>query len=507
MPLLNKPATTDADHPAGSTLVPGVGRVPFPAYHGDDPFIFVSYAHSDAEIVYREIRKFHEQGYPVWYDEGIAPGNEWTAEIAKALNNCSLFVVMITPDSVASDNVKNEINFAVSRKKPFIAIHLKPTVLPDDLELQIGTKQAILKYNMTEEEYVYKYTNAFDRFGFLRDNKPEVIPPGIQPVTTQVTPGNGSKRPLIIGVIAAAAVLLVALVFLLKKPSGADNPQTAEAVSEENSAETVEKENNTEPAPAENTTDSSTAENVSGNSVQESSNEESTSQSISYEVEFADGTESDNSEDSESEENTESETTAEDSPGADDYLYSVLSNGVRLDKYAGDGEGVVIVPEIIEGKPVTEIGEKCFQDCSGITEMVLPGTLTTVGYRAFYGCSNMTVMNIPESLAVVGGWSFAHTGLTEVVFSEKLKKFEYGAFYGCSNLRTVVLSSKIKSIGEDTFGWCSKLESVTIPSESVTIHNKAFHDNNSKTTLIGVKGSYTEKYAKAYNLPFEEYAS
>ena len=28
-------------------LVPGVGRLPYPAYRGKEPYIFVSYAHRD----------------------------------------------------------------------------------------------------------------------------------------------------------------------------------------------------------------------------------------------------------------------------------------------------------------------------------------------------------------------------------------------------------------------------------------------------------------------------
>ena len=76
-----------------TTLVPGVGRMPYPAYRGREPYIFVSYAHADSVRVFREIARLNEDGYHVWYDEGIAPGNEWTDEIAEALANCSAFIV------------------------------------------------------------------------------------------------------------------------------------------------------------------------------------------------------------------------------------------------------------------------------------------------------------------------------------------------------------------------------------------------------------------------------
>ncbi len=157
---------------SSTKLVPGVGRLPYPAYRGKDKYIFVSYAHMDHELVFEQIKLFNEAGFHVWYDEGIAPGNEWTKEIANALQNCSLFVVMITPDSAVRRNVQNEINFAVNRNLPFVAIHLKETILPPDMELQIGVLQAIMRYNMSDEEYIYKFIAAFERLGMKRSKQP-----------------------------------------------------------------------------------------------------------------------------------------------------------------------------------------------------------------------------------------------------------------------------------------------------------------------------------------------
>jgi len=48
---------------------------PFPAYKDDEPYIFVSYPHADDEIVYPEIQWLHDQGFNIWYDDGIDPGS------------------------------------------------------------------------------------------------------------------------------------------------------------------------------------------------------------------------------------------------------------------------------------------------------------------------------------------------------------------------------------------------------------------------------------------------
>src|SRR5215813_2564249 len=129
---------------------------PFEAYRGNEPYIFVSYAHKDGKGIFPEIKYLHDQGYRIWYDEGIDPGNEWPEEVAKALANASLFLFFISSNATNSRNVRNEINFALNNKKPFIAVHIIETQLPIGLELRMGDIQAVLKYTMSQASYSQK---------------------------------------------------------------------------------------------------------------------------------------------------------------------------------------------------------------------------------------------------------------------------------------------------------------------------------------------------------------
>lgn len=133
---------------------------PFEAYLGKKPYIFVSYAHKDGEAVFAEIRRLHDKGYRIWYDEGIDPGNEWPEEIAKSLEGADLFLVFITSAAIQSSNVRNEIYFALNRGKRFLAVHLEEARLPSGLELRMGDLQAILKWRMTADNYERKLTKA-----------------------------------------------------------------------------------------------------------------------------------------------------------------------------------------------------------------------------------------------------------------------------------------------------------------------------------------------------------
>ena len=160
--------------------MPSVANHPFDAYHGREPFIFVSYSHKDGAEVFAEINRLHQLGYRIWYDEGIDPGNEWTEEIARALEGAAYFVVFISDASVHSTNVRNEINFALNRGKPFLAIHLDDVKLPSGLELRMADIQAIYKWQLSDELYYRKLGRsllATTKRGDADEGKPAVPEP------------------------------------------------------------------------------------------------------------------------------------------------------------------------------------------------------------------------------------------------------------------------------------------------------------------------------------------
>ncbi len=126
---------------------------PFPAYEGSESYNFVCYSHLDREVVYPEIVRLRNHGINIWYDEGIAPGSEWTEELAKAINDCSCFLYFLTPNSANSENCRDELHYAKRRKKPILTLQTSPTQLPDGLELIIGSSQFLVKFNMTVEDY------------------------------------------------------------------------------------------------------------------------------------------------------------------------------------------------------------------------------------------------------------------------------------------------------------------------------------------------------------------
>ncbi len=126
---------------------------PLPAYDGDEPYVFVSYSHEDDDVVYPEIRWLQEQGFNVWYDEGISPGAEWRAELSDSIKESSLFLYFISPRSVASDHCQREVNLAVDHQKQLLAVYLQQTDLPSGMDRTLGSIQAILLLEISGQAY------------------------------------------------------------------------------------------------------------------------------------------------------------------------------------------------------------------------------------------------------------------------------------------------------------------------------------------------------------------
>ena len=90
----------------------GQPNLPFEAYTGDEPYVFVSYAHEDADRVYDLIGRLNELGFNLWYDEGLEPGHSWPQGLADRIAHCDLFLIFITGQTLASNFCVRETNFA-----------------------------------------------------------------------------------------------------------------------------------------------------------------------------------------------------------------------------------------------------------------------------------------------------------------------------------------------------------------------------------------------------------
>ena len=190
---------------------------------------------------------------------------------------------------------------------------------------------------------------------------------------------------------------------------------------------------------------------------------------------------------------------------AEDFTYELTGEGipgvsfqgtVTITGYTG-GETVVVIPDTIEGAPVTAIGKDAFVDKTTIKGLSIPDTVTTIGKGAFKGCKNMTSMKTPVFTcegapyfgALFGAETFeangysVPTGLSMLVLTRS-ESIPASAFYACRNLKVVGLPETLTEIGDFAFYGCQSLAYITTGKTTLkTVGRNAFTNCEKLLTL------------------------
>ncbi len=131
-----------------------------------------------------------------------------------------------------------------------------------------------------------------------------------------------------------------------------------------------------------------------------------------------------------------------------------IKNGVFLTKYKGPN-GDVAIPA-----GVTEIGERAFKGCTGLTSVTIPEGVTIRG-SAFKCCHKLADA---QGMVAVRGILFDYTGPSgDVTIPEGVTEIGEEAFSGCKKLTSVTIPEGVTAIGERAFYGCTGLTSIALP--------------------------------------------
>ena len=185
-------------------------------YRGEEAYIFVSYAHKDSRKVWPIIERLQEDGFRVWYDDGIDPGTEWDENIAAHVADCGYFIAFLSENYLASNNCKDELNFSRDQGKPQLLIYLEDVVLPQGMAMRLGRNQAIF-YNRykAEEEFFAKLYEAQDIGAFNSNQQVPVLQSAsrVTKQTVQIAKGKKALWPAAVAVVLVAAAVAAAFLF------------------------------------------------------------------------------------------------------------------------------------------------------------------------------------------------------------------------------------------------------------------------------------------------------
>lgn len=90
--------------------------------------VFVSHSHKDNSWCEGFVAGLKHNGLDVWYDrEGLYVGAEWVKTLEKELQGRDTYLIVLTPDSWASEWVQRELSLALGQRKQIIGVICKPT--------------------------------------------------------------------------------------------------------------------------------------------------------------------------------------------------------------------------------------------------------------------------------------------------------------------------------------------------------------------------------------------
>lgn len=151
--------------------------------------------------------------------------------------------------------------------------------------------------------------------------------------------------------------------------------------------------------------------------------------------------------------------------------------------------------ELIPSGNEWTICAQAFENCSGLTSLLLPEGLTAIGANAFLNCNGLKKITIPSLRSWLGvhfdnstcspfyssqeGHLYiGENERTSLVLPEGLAEVGAYSFYHCSCITDVTFPISLQSVGDYAFYGCSGMERVYVPSIESWLGLHYASDNN-----------------------------
>lgn len=177
----------------------------------------------------------------------------------------------------------------------------------------------------------------------------------------------------------------------------------------------------------------------------------------------------------------------------------------------------VIIPEEINGLPVTYIGDNAFYSCEELVMVNMPDTITSTGVSIFEFCFKLKDVKLSENLTIINYDMFKSCiALEKITIPDNVKTINGNAFLDCENITEIIIPKNVENIEDFAFSDCSNLEKVYVTSKNVEFGDIVFTNGVKVPTLDNPNGGYifigtiygyenstAQEYAESNDIAFE----
>ena len=156
--------------------------------------------------------------------------------------------------------------------------------------------------------------------------------------------------------------------------------------------------------------------------------------------------------------------------------YEIIDGEVTItdcyDQFSGD----MVIPETIEGCPVTAIADEAFAEVYLLESILIPETVTSIGAGAFASCFCLKNINIPSGVTEIKDNTFSSCySLEEITLPDTITTIGEAAFVECLLLKRINIPAQIKTIGNQAFSDCMLIEKIDLPASIEFLGEYAFN--------------------------------
>lgn len=149
---------------------------------------FISYSRADSGFAVRLAKDLKSASYDIWLDQlDIPTGARWDDEVEIALEACTTFMIVLSPESLESQNVKDEIGYAIDSGKNILPIKIKS----GDIPFRLRRFQYVDFSNQAYEDSLREIKSLLSITGHLLNIKEAEK----QPFAEEVKPAEATPVP------------------------------------------------------------------------------------------------------------------------------------------------------------------------------------------------------------------------------------------------------------------------------------------------------------------------